>query len=64
MDRVRGYYAKQNKLVRERQIPHDFPHMWTLRKNKRAKGKRERGRQTKKQMLNYREHQRGSEWGK
>ena len=26
------YYAKQNKSVRERQIPYDFTHMWNLSK--------------------------------
>ena len=30
---TRGYYAKRNKSVRERQIPYDFTHMWNL-KNK------------------------------
>ena len=24
-------YAKQNKSIRERQIPYDFTHMWNLR---------------------------------
>ena len=27
----RGYYAKQNKLIGERQISYDFTHMWNLR---------------------------------
>ena len=27
MDRPGGYYVKQNKLDRERQIPYDFTHM-------------------------------------
>ena len=31
MDGTRGYYAKQNNSVRERQIPYDFTHMWKLR---------------------------------
>ena len=26
------YYAKENKSVRERQIPYDLTHMWNLRK--------------------------------
>ena len=25
------YYAKRNKPIRERQIPYDFTHMWSLR---------------------------------
>ena len=25
------HYAKQNKSMRERQIPYDFTHMWKLR---------------------------------
>ena len=32
-------YAKQNKSVREREIPYDFIHMWNLR-NKMDKGHR------------------------
>ena len=28
------YYAKQNKLVRERQVLYDFTHMWNLRNKK------------------------------
>ena len=28
---AREYNAKQNKSVRERQIPYDFTHMWNLR---------------------------------
>ena len=31
MDGTRGYYAKQNKSVRERQISYDFTRMRTLR---------------------------------
>ena len=31
MDGTRGYYAKQNQSVRERQISEDFTHMRTLR---------------------------------
>ena len=30
MDGTRGYYAKQNKSVRERQLSYDFTHMWSL----------------------------------
>ena len=31
MDGTRGYYAEQNKSIRERQIPYDFTHTWNLR---------------------------------
>ena len=31
MDGARSYYAKQNKSVRERQIPYGFTHMWNLK---------------------------------
>ena len=31
MDGTTGYYSKQNKSVRERQVPHDLTHMWNLR---------------------------------
>ena len=31
MDGASEYYAKQNKLVGERQIAYDFSHMWNLR---------------------------------
>ena len=30
-DGARGYYAKWNKSVKERQILYDFAHMWNLR---------------------------------
>jgi len=53
MDGTRGYYAKQNKSVRERQIPYDFSHMWNLRnktdEHRGREGKikyKQRGRQT------------------
>ena len=51
MDKAREYNAKQNKSIRERQIPYNFTHMWNLRNktNKEKKG------QTKKQILKYRE---------
>ena len=42
-DGTRVYYAKQNKSVRERQIPYDFTHIWNLRNNTdehREKGKK------------------------
>ena len=68
MDGTRGYYAKQNKSVRERQIPYDFIHMWNLRnKTDEHRWKKERERQTIKQTLNYKEqtecYWRGGGWG-
>ena len=43
------YYAKQNKSVKDRQIPYDFTHMWNLRnatgKHRRNKKKREANHQ-------------------
>ena len=30
MDGPRDYHAKQNKLERERQMPHDIIYMWNL----------------------------------
>ena len=30
-DGAKIYYAKQNKSMREKQIPYDFTHMWNLR---------------------------------
>lgn len=31
MDRAREHYAKWNKSVREREIPYDFTHLYSLR---------------------------------
>ena len=44
MDGARELNSKQNKSVRERQSPHDFTHMWNLRKKtneQRKEGERE-----------------------
>ena len=30
MDGLWGYYAKQSKSDRERQMPYDFTHMWKI----------------------------------
>jgi len=38
MDGARAYNAKQNKSVRERQIPYDFAHMWNLRNKPNKEG--------------------------
>ena len=43
--------------VRKRQMPYDFTHMWNCR-NKTNK-QRERERETRKQILNYREQTNG-----
>ena len=55
MDGAREYNARQNKSIRERQIPYDLTHMWNLRNRTNEQRKRERERETKKQTLNYRE---------
>ena len=40
MDGSRGYYAKRNKSIRERQLSYDFTHMWNLRNKTGSQGKR------------------------
>ena len=37
MDGARGYYAQCNKPGRERQVPNDFTHMWSIRTKKKRK---------------------------
>ena len=32
-----GYYAQGNKPGRERQVPNDFPHLWSIRTKKKLK---------------------------
>ena len=45
MEGGREYYAKQNKSVRERQIPYDFIHMLNLRnKTNEQREEKERGK--------------------
>ena len=49
------YYAKQNKLIKERQLPHDFTHMQNLR-NKTDEhlgrvGKEEKEKQTTRDLM-------------
>ena len=47
MDGVREYYSKQNNLVKERQIPHDFTHMWNLKnETDKNRGKKEANQET------------------
>ena len=43
---AKEYNAKQNKSVRERQIPYDFTHMWNLRNKTKEQRGAERERQT------------------
>ena len=45
-------------------IPHDFSHMWNLKTKQMSRGKKKRERkQTKKQTLNYGEHNAGYQRG-
>ena len=64
MDRTRRYYVKQNKSVRERQIPYDLTLMWNLRNKINEQRGKKRGKP--RNTLNYREqcdgYQRGGEW--
>ena len=58
MDGARGCHAKRNKSVREREIPCDFTHVWSLRNKTdehRGGGKTERWRQTIRDSELYRE---------
>ena len=50
MDGAREYNAKQNKSVRERQIPYDFTHLWNLR-NKTNKQRRKKEKDTNQETL-------------
>ena len=50
MDGPRGYYAKWNKLFRERQIPYDLTYMWTL-KNSINKQNRNRPIDTENMLM-------------
>ena len=52
MDGATEHYAKQNKSVRERQIPYYFTHLWNLRNKTNEQRKK---RQTKNQTLKYKE---------
>ena len=48
MDGTRGYYAKQNKSIRERQLSYGFTYMWNLRnKTEDHKGEEEKIKQDK-----------------
>ena len=37
MDEGKGYNIKQNKPVRERQMPYHFTHMWNKTKERKKK---------------------------
>ena len=52
MDGAREYYAKQNKSIRERQIPYDFTHVWILR-NKTDEHMRRGRKQEKRGKTNH-----------
>ena len=41
MNGTRVYYAKQNKSIKERQIPYDFTHMWNFRNKTDEHSRRE-----------------------
>ena len=64
MDRGREYNTKQNKSVRERQIPYDFTLLEFKKQNKQRE--KEKDRQMKKQTVNCRKqtdgYQRGGGW--
>ena len=48
MDGTRGYYAKQNKSIRERQLSYDLTHLWNLiNKTEDHRGKEEKINKTK-----------------
>ena len=51
MDGTRGYYAKQNKSTRKRQLSYDFTDMWNLRN----KAEDHRGREKKMKQEETRE---------
>ena len=60
MDESRGYNGKQNKLIRERQIPYDFTHLWNLRnKTDGHKGRTKGGREANQKTHNHREQTEG-----
>ena len=48
MDGTRGYCAKWNKLIRERQLSYDLTYMWNLRnKTEDHRGREEKIKQDK-----------------
>ena len=61
MDGTRGYYAKRNKSIRERQLSYGFTHMWKIRnravEHRRREGKlsgKKSERETNHETLNHR----------
>ena len=62
MDGTREYNAKQNKSIRERQIPYCFTHTWNLR-NKTNEQRKKREREELRNIFNYTEQTDGYQRG-
>ena len=60
MDGIRGYYAKQNKSIRETELSYDLTRMWNLRNKTRIIGEgrgkysKKKSEETNYKTLNYR----------
>ena len=54
MDRPGDYYAKQNKPVREIQIPYDLTHMWNIMNRINDEQNKTRGMDTWNRMTDLR----------
>ena len=53
MDGTKGYYAKQNKSIRER-LPYDITHMWILRnKTEDHRGREEKNKTKSEKETNH-----------
>ena len=52
VDGAREYNAKQNKSVRERQIPYDFTHLWNLRNKTNKQRKKRESDKPRNRFLN------------
>ena len=76
MNEPRRYYTKGDKPDRERQIPHDFTYMWSLKTTRENKQEMKRltniekksiqQQQKEKQTHKYKQtdgHQSGGDWG-
>ena len=46
MDGTTGYYTRWNKSVKDRQIPYDSTHMWSLKIQSLNKEKEKKDKQT------------------
>ena len=54
MDGTKGYYSKQNKSIRERQLSYDITHMWNLRiKTEDHRGGKEKIKQDEIRETNH-----------